>query len=294
VLADTQVADVAEATDADTAPGDAALAEDAAKDIGQDAAKDTSKDAAIPCALPTQWGIGGAVPKVSALAVSPKTEGCDLDGDGKPNNVLGKVVDLYKDLNKVLGEKIADGTLSILLAPVSYATDGTPFEVDVLAGAPDPLDAACDVTAAGANCAYRISKSSYDLESKATVCRAHNRVPGLSVTAGVLAAGTPPYVITLDATMAGVMVTLPVHVLVITGMVGPGALPQSIQGGRLCGFIHGDDAVCVPANGATPRSCVSLLLKSDIDTDGDGVLDGVSVSLDFAAVGGHVTGLSGK
>jgi hypothetical protein len=328
--------DAAIADSTDTKAGTDATS-DTGADTGVDAAKDVSavvvdcvpactatqfcdKTGAAPkcvdiaCTLPTKWGVGGngLIQKMSKIAVTDQKvtiggkeylDGCDLDDDGIPNNVLGKVGSLYKDLNKTLNEKVADGTVVIALEPIDYKTDNSPFDFNVLIGDRDASDAKCDVQADGANCKYTVSKLTYDVSKASGNCPAKVTFAGAKVNGDKLVAKAPAFVINIP--VVGINLKLTITKPQVTATVSDKDAWKSTKAARLCGTISKDDLNAaidaVPddvlkqiGDKATVKSLVGSILKPDIDIDNDGTKESISVSLDFETVGGQITGISPK
>ncbi len=251
------------------------------------------------CDFPSAWGVDGkgAVQKVSKLKVTDTMvkanvggaekdvlDGCDLDGDGVPNNVLGKVGTLYKDLNKTLNDKVLDGTLVLMLEPVTWATDGSPLQIHWLRGDLHPSNAKCDVQSESADCNYTVAKSSYvgaqgPCQNQTTIAAA--------VTVDQLVGTIPKLVV--DVPVVGINLKLQVLNVQVTGTVTGEKSWHAMTGGRLCGVLLKSDFVAIVDNG---RTLVDSILKPDIDCDGDGINDCVSVSFDFETVAGHVSGMT--
>lgn len=283
-----------------------------------DLALATPKCVDIVCTLPSKWGVGGdgLIQKMSKLKVTDNMvtakvagvdkqvlDGCDLDDDGVPNNVLGKVGTLYKDLNKTLNDKIVDGTVVLALEPIDYKTDNSPFDFNVLIGDVDASNAKCDVTSDSANCKYTASKLSYDISKPAGNCPSKVTFPGAKINGGKLLAKASAFVINIP--VVGINLKLTISKPAITADVTDGTSWKSTKGARLCGVITKDDLNA--AIDAVPddllksigtkdsvKTMVGAILKPDIDGDADGVKESISVSLDFETVGGTITGITAK
>lgn len=273
----------------------------------------TPKCVAITCTLPSKWGTAGdgAIQKMSIIAVSGKDkdgkmQGCDLDGDGVPNNVLGKVIDLYKDLNKVLAEKVGDGTVILILEAPEFKADNSPFDFNVLIGDKDEANLACDVTSAAANCGYTVSKLSYDVEAKSGNCPAKITFPASKLTKeGALTAGGKNQKFVINIPVVGLNLKLTISQAQITGIVSDATSWKNTKSGRLCGVISKDDlngaidalpddALKAIGDKATVKALVGSILKPDITLEGSDKPDAISVSLDFETIGGKISGVTAK
>ena len=195
----------------------------------------TPKCVDIACTLPSKWGVAGngLMQKMSKLKVTDNMvkamvggvekdvlDGCDLDKDGVPNNVLGKVGTLYKDLNKTLNDKVVDGTVVIALEPLDYKTDNSPFDFNVLIGDVDASNAKCDVQSDSANCKYTVSKLSYDISKASGNCPSKVTFPGATINGGKLKAQATAFVINIP--VVGINLKLTISKPQVTDYVADG------------------------------------------------------------------------
>lgn len=289
-------AGTADATLADTLPDSAVTADTKSDALSKPDAKPAGKsdagpkpDTAAPCTLPGQWGVGGTgiVQKISHATVTQGKvtvdgkeviDGCDLDGDGTPDNFMGKVAGLYKDANSLLDQAIAKGDVVLLLDSPGFQGEGKPFDLRVLAGQAGPQP--CDLQSADADCAYQVRTKSYDTKAAPGPCPAWSHVDGAVQLAGQV--GATSGVVLSEVAGGGVVRLL---VLKMSATVTGGTTQ-----GRLCGGIPVLDLAAATAKlpgGGTAAGPI----QPTTDCDGDGVLDCLSFSFDFQTVPGHVTGL---
>lgn len=244
--------------------------------------------------------------KVSKLSILAKDKGCDLNGDGTIDNVLGKVLDLYASVNDTLDETVKDGSLVILLVPDGFKTDGSNFTASLLIGAIDEaVKKDCDASKQG-DCKYLVSKSSFDPLSKGTTCQPYVTFDPVTVKAGDLKAGGDKQNFELNLDITGIQLKLRISKAQLSGKQTDDKAWKTTTGGMLCGVITEEDLDAavdkVPDeelaklgfDKATIKGILAGLLKSDIDTDGDGKADAKSVGLGLETFQADVTGYEVK
>ena len=264
----------------------------------------TDKCVKPTCSLPEATALTGNtnINKISKLALLDEKNGCDLDDDAVPNNVLGKIVGLYAQVNDTIGGAVKDGSIVILLAPDKFASDGTEFTCDLLLGDIDPSTKDCDATKDGA-CKYTVGKSSYDQLSASTgTCPALVTFDPVSVKDGKLKAGGDKQNFDLNLPVVGINLKLRISRAQLSGDQSDATAWKSTTNGMLCGVLAEDDLNAaidaVPDellaetgfDKATIKGLISSLLKPDIDTDGDGTKDAISVGLSLETIHAEVTG----
>ena len=252
------------------------------------------------CKFPTTWGPN--LQKFSKLAISDVTKGCDLDGDGKPNNVLGKVVSLYKDANTQLAKTVADGTIVLILEAPGYKTDKTPFDINLLIGKFDKTATpACDPTTA--TCNYTITAASYNTATAATgFCPALVTFPGAKDDAGTLSTSGKD-VFQLNVPVVGMNLNLKITQASLQGTTADMTNWKGTTSGMVCGVISKDDlnaaidaippdVLAQIGDAATVKSLVAGILKPDIALTPGGPKDALSVAIDFETIPANVTGMA--
>jgi hypothetical protein len=253
------------------------------------------------CALPTTFG--PTIQKVSVVKLLATTEGCDLDDDGKVNNVVGKVVSLYKEVNTLLAEQIADGTVSIIFESKEWKTDGTSFAVSGIIGDVDPTNADCDVISDSANCKYTANPSSYNKSAASGTCPALIGFSDAKVSGGKMTAGGDDATFALSIPITGIVLDLKISKAQISADVTDGTAWKSSKNGKICGVIAKtdleaainalpEDVLAQIGGKAQALTLINSLLAPDIDLDDDGKKDAISVGIGFESVPGQVTGIS--
>ncbi len=313
--------DAADITATDTVGGDTAGTDATATDATADVAKpDTAADTAVAptkcepacksseycdllakppvckaatCTFPDKWGKD--VQKVSKLNLPAATVGCDLDADGKPNNALAAgLSSLLKQANDQMTKSVADGTITLVVETDGFKTDGSEFPGSMLLGELDASNDKCDVMSDSANCKYSIDPNSYDPKAASGVCPALIAFPNMKVKDGKLAAGGDKQTFALTLPIQGVALQLKVSKATLQGKVAGTTSWDSTKEGLICGVIALADITTAIQNIEALKDfapLVSSMLKPDMDVDGDGKKESVSVAIDFETVKGQISGL---
>ena len=271
---------------------------------------DTATDPKGKCVgfvLPTKWGVGddGKVQKVVKLAISDKKNSCDLvDAAGALGKTDGTGDNALAGASSLIGSNLQDavkkGQVVLLFEPKTYKTDGTAFTFNVLIGDVDPSDAAHDATMAGGK--YTVKPESYDLtKCTASSCPALVSFNKAAIKSGKLTASADKFFLNLN--ISSIALALTISAVQFSGDVTDANSWVDTKAGRLCGYITETDLNS--AIDALPpdmlaqfggvdavKKLIPTLIKSDVDSDGDGVKDAKSLSLDIDTLGGIVTGVT--
>ncbi len=240
--------------------------------------------------------------KISALKLLTDKEGCDLNDDASPDNVLGKIVGLYAAINDTLTKAVKEGSIVIMLAPNGFKADGTKFTCDLLLGAIDEaVKKDCDATKQG-DCKYLVDKASYNqLSAVAGICPALVTFDPTTVKDGKLKAGGDKQNFDLTLPVVGIDLKLRISRAQISADVTD-ATGWKTSKGMLCGVIAEEDlSAAIDAvpdevlaetgfDKATIKSLIAGVLKPDIDTDGDNTPDAISVALSLETFMAEITG----
>ncbi len=248
------------------------------------------------CELPKQWNL---VAKISKLQIAGAGKGCDLDGDQAIDNVAANIATLA---NTSLEDGVKDGSLLMLLEATGMKTDGSKFDLALLAG-DKVLDPKCDVTKD--TCQYQLDEASYDLEAKAATCPAKVLFDDTTINGGKMKGGDGSKSIFLTLPLAGLALTLEISKATILGDVVGAPGWTATNNGLVCGAMTKkslQDAVnALPAEELaklggkeTVLSLLDQLLKPDIDIDGDDKPDLISIALEFETIPGEVKGVNVK
>lgn len=233
------------------------------------------------CQVPKSWT--GNVQKLTSLAIADTNNGCDVDGDGDKENAFGGLKGLIPADS--LQGSIKDGSLVILLEAPAWNTNGGTFIIGALGG--ELAGGNCNPLGAGCSCL--VTAESYDDEFAGSTCPPLTLFDATVIGGQLKAKATTPVVIPLP--LMGTTLALNLHKATIEGNVtGPGSWIQTTNG-VLCGAIKQTelmDAIdAVPESqfkdlGISKDMAKSVLqgvLKPDIDVDGDGSLESVSMAL---------------
>lgn len=243
------------------------------------------------CKLPTSWAEN--THKLSVFQVAESSQGCDLNGDGKPNNTLGKILKLYPAVNTELAKSIQDGLFNLLLEAPGFDDSGKPFQLNGLLGEVDPTNSACSMTSPWATCKFTVDDDNYKGGPTGTDCASQLVFKPATVKSGELKAGDP-------TSGNKVIVTLPtvVQLDIALSQVSLHGYPKVDSGkwketkkAKLCGVITQQDfqkAIdAVPPEAwkqiQLTKEQVTLIinatLQPDIDTNKDGFADAISVAM---------------
>ncbi len=179
-----------------------------------------------------------------------------------------------------------NGALVWLLENNAWPADGLPFTINLLNGhfhgvAPDWASPDPAVTVDARSC---------DKPN----CPAVTRFGDATVKAGQLS-GTAP-VLYLPMQVSAQQFLLKVPGVRISGAVTDATGWIATSSGRICGDVTEDaiDPAVAEQSGCNDamKQRVPTLVKSDIDTDGDGVRDAMSISLDFSMVDATISGVT--
>lgn len=252
------------------------------------------------CELP---GEATTVQQIATLSLDLTNEGCDLDGDGKPNNVLGKMASLYKDLNATLAQSVHGGKTVVLLQAPEFQLVG-PFDVAVLDGVLDQGAGTCDPATATTPCDVRATSASYDEASQQQgPCPVHTQLTTTVQDQALLANGDAVLGTAFPlGIVPGAIVHMPMHVIHAAGTVSGGAVWKSTQDGRLCGYVKKGDLLHAvdladPAalkqigDAATVKALLLGIFKPDLDLDDDGTKESISFSYRFTTVPARLVGV---
>lgn len=246
------------------------------------------------CKYPDTFGKD--VQKVSKLNIPAGTVGCDLDADGKPNNALStSLATFLVQANEQLTKSIADGTITLMVETNGFKTDGSEFPGNMLIGDIDATNDKCDIMSDAANCKYTVAPSSYDPTAASGTCPALIAFPNMKVKDGALSAGGPKQTFSLALPIQGFTLNLKVNQATLQGKIAGTDSWNTTKEGLICGVIAVEDIKNAVQNIESLKDFAPLvtgLLKADIDVDGDGKKESVSVAIDFETVKGQITGLT--
>ena len=262
------------------------------------AASQTCADGA--CASPTctlPAAIAGQALRMILWGPVPDGEGCDLNGDGKPDNNSKSNGLLIAGIFPQPGGTPAQ---VVAVAP-GYKADGSAFEVQVLAGQA-AAGQTCPEADAKASCKVAVYSASYDLPGKAGACNAKSVLAGAKVGGGKFVAGDPTSAMWLPTSPAPALQFMPIKAAKITGDVANGAAWSTLTKGRLCGAVAVSDLanladklnpVWMQAIGISAVELGQMVqqMVPDIDTNGDGKPDAVSFALRFVGAPVEVVGV---
>ena len=247
------------------------------------------------CAVPGPWP--REVQKVITLEVLPATEGCDLDGDGDVDNGFGLLLPLLPALQSQLTNAVQTARA---VAVLELSDGGT----SAWFGSIDATQLRCNPASPDAVCAYTASPYSFDLAGGGAGCGAWWRwEPGSGeLDGGVLALSSELTEVLVPLEDTALLLRVARPTVRALARVGGGKL-EGLREGRLCAALLPGQLRL--AMGALPADTVSALggmaqvgtlfdalVHPDVDLDGDGRAEHVSVAFRFTSARALATGLT--
>lgn len=251
---------------------------------------------------------GEGTVKLVGLKIAEEARGCDLDGDGKPDNRFAAVQGQV-DLDSELAKAIDADLVTMLLEPSQPDWGSAPgtFAASLWFGTLSPQSKQCSPSSLDAFCTYTVSRASYDPATLAPECATWLRFRDLTRTGDAIASPSPGVALDMVVPVksGGWLLQLLGARIDATAskaaVEGPGLGPQ-LQG-RICAAIPKADLLLavdtLPAEtiakfgGATVvKKVVDGIVESDLDADGDGSADSVSMALEWTAVPARIVGYS--
>ena len=246
------------------------------------------------------------VSKFNALAIGTKGipgEGLDIDGNpdtcspapgcsGGVDNAMSKFAALA---NAEIDKALQQGDIALLLEHTSWNTNGAPYQMNVYAA--KPASDSCDFMVS--DCPYWI-----DVATMTEDCYPMVFFDNMTMSGGTFSAGGPGYIFPFDlpiieglvlsvtlfyAQMEGSYTVSGGKVTSMEGILG-GAVNKA-QISEIINNLPDETWEESPLSKDQIITMLDLLLPTDIDTDGDGTLDGATMGLKFTAIKGHIQGL---
>lgn len=254
------------------------------------------------CTLPTSWG--PQVQKVVVLKLLSLETGCDLDGDGKPNNVLGKLTKLYPEVNSATAQRIADGELVWLFESEDWQGDASAVSLSLLRGERHASNSSCDPVSQSANCPYTVSAASYAMSGTPGECDAKAVFPNAALSAGQLTTGSEaPPLVELALPLFDFDLALAISKASLKAQVSVNGEGTTLKNGQICGAVSRqvlqsallalteDTLAQIGGNVGVLQMLVGLLAP-DLDLNDDGAKESISFALGFETVPGQIVGLT--
>ncbi|MBM4377271.1 MAG: hypothetical protein FJ095_19500 [Deltaproteobacteria bacterium] len=260
------------------------------------------------CAPPSAFGDGTV--KLVSLAVASEERGCDLDGDGDPDNRFASVI-AQVDLNGELADAIEADLVTMLLEPTdpTWGDGGKPFGASLWFGTLSAQSKQCSTTSPEALCTYTVSRASYDPASLDETCATWLRFRDLARSGAEIASPTPGVALDMVVPVGGggwLLQLLGARLDAVASQAaveGPGLGPK--LAGRLCAAVPKADLLLavdtLPAETTAKfggaevvKKVVDGIVEADVDADGDGDADSVSLALEWTSVPARIVGYSPK
>ncbi len=228
-------------------------------------------------------------------------EALDVDGNkntcAPPDNCTGGLDNSLGSLagvaNPELAKAFAKGTINLLFEHRGFRTDGVAYTLAFYSG--KKVDDACDNLTQ--SCAYQVTSDFIDSSCQPKYGFKNAKVTGTKLTAGGVGYNWPLSIpisstITLNVTVANTQIVADLTMsggkpVGITGLLA-GAVPKKAMVDAINAIP--DDQLPISKQGIIDM--LSAFVVNDIDTDGDGNLDGVSVGVKFTGIGGTISGVA--
>ena len=262
-------------------------------------AEPTPKCQSSECSFPTQFA--NPVQKMDFLAIPDGNQGCDLTGDGEPDNVLGAILKLMGNANTSIELLILNGDFTMVIETPGFNVGGDPFTARGMPG--ELAQPGCSPTAPDANCNYTLWDSGF-VASGVGTCEP-SMVFKQVVAEGnkMMSLGNKDIVDITLPLLGPVPVKIPVHLARMTADItwSDGVL-TSTTNGVLCGAVplwaiediidNMPDELFEEAG--LPKTAAKEVVKTSLDMDinGDGWPDSLSSAAWFSTVPGTVIGMN--
>jgi hypothetical protein len=250
--------------------------------------------------------LGPYLQQVTHLALLPVGSGCDLDANGKANNVFAKMVALNPAVGELMQKELAAGHVGLAFAAEKWPAGDGPAPLALVEVSPAPGQAVCLAASPTQVCELVVHRDSLDLASPATAAVAWTVWPDAQVSGSTLAgtvlagsgtAGGATFPLPLVLSVA----QMPAELLTVTANIAPGG---GWQQGQLCGYVSKqnlmaaveampDQAAAAAGGKVQLKYLLSSLLAPDLDLDKDGLNDALSFAYTFDTAPATLLGFVG-
>lgn len=240
--------------------------------------------------------------RVNKMAFVPdKASSLDINGDGKPDNSLGFILDFAlngEDGNK-LQDSLDNGSIHLLFHHREFKTDGSSYELAALLAVLSPENPGCAFQSA--TCDFFLQPGSLDQDT----CEPLIQMENASISGVELSAGGSSYEFVwqfvmdekeMNVTLANAHIRADIEIKQgqVTKMIGvlAGALPEA-ELETLIEAAADENGCLADCDGQKPimKDFVIGLLAAanDIDTNNDGNPDAASMAFAFEAIPAGIT-----
>ncbi len=255
------------------------------------------------CKLASVWP--GLVQAVSKLTIAPANVGCDLDGDGKVNNAIGKGLSAFlNSLNNSLANGIVSGNAAWLLHMPGWTMSDDSFALYVMPGKLQGAAGSCNTVASDGGCTYAVDPTAYDVSAMSATCPPLIAYPNAKVKSGPqFHAGSLDQVVPITLNLQGAALSVVLHQATVSAEVKGNGGAVTMAAGLNCGVILKADleaAVDAVPEGQTSglgldkaslKAMVLSMLQADADANGDGTKDAFSFAYQWEAVPAKISGI---
>ena len=223
--------------------------------------------------------------KVTSLFVGTvAAEALDVDGDGTLDNNLAPIGPF---INGELSTAISSGAVKYVAHLQGFNDTLDPFDVHFFLGALAPNNPTCDFQ--GAVCDYLVQEEAFD-----AACSPVSSFPGVIYNGSQLLSDGGG-VFTLAFAFGGELNAIALHKAKVEINLNVDGSTVTSFVGKLGGAIDKQELVELANLIESPLplgDIVSDIIDPDIDIDGDGTMEGVSVHLNLAGLGANILGVA--
>ena len=220
---------------------------------------------------------------------------CEAGIDNQLGGVLAQVVGLLNP-NGLLADNLASGAIVIVMESVDMKTDGSDFTMNIYTGFPAAPLAECDILTQ--SCMYYLDTEAFSPDT----CRGYVSMTNARIIGEEVRPGGPGYEISVPMPLGdGTSILVTASNARIEGEAVLGQDGLTLMNARLGGALNKQllletvlaipDDVQLPISKETIVTLLQELLVPDIDVDGDGVAESVSVGMKFATIDGTIVGV---
>ena len=215
--------------------------------------------------------------------LTQKPDALDIDGDGVKDNALGIVAPF---INGPLQDAIDEGSL-IYLTHLSGFDAGGEFPGFFFLGQLDPTTPTCNVNSAV--CDYLVMKEGFD-----DSCNATSIFPSITWDGATLTS-TEPGLFSLNFAFGGTLYEIAMHFAQLEIVMSLDGNAVDIFAGKVGGAVIKKDLqtlVSLIPELSSFAGLLDSLIVPDIDLDGDGVNEAISLAISIKGIGGNIVGMT--
>ena len=217
------------------------------------------------------------------------SDGSPICSEGIDNKFA--LVDIL--VNSELPKAFESGTIHIIMEFQDWSADGSPFVLAMHNGRLEPPESTCDFTQPG--CEFIVAIDSFDAQCNPSILLSNATINGTQLTAG----GSGHQIVLEMPLIGDTVVTLTIQMARLEGTVTIDGSSITAFSGILAGAFSKDELFAavnlipeekLPMPKQQIYSLMNLLLVPDIDVDGDGTNESISLGMLAEADQAVITG----